>query len=356
MTAYILLILVFLYSAYFNRSKQLGLIIFAFLFILCFFRGPNVGIDTPAYYYNDMTFGSNGLADVSSYELEYSTLFFRRFIESNHLPSRFLLFGIAIITYFFLYKASKSFGVNLVLFCLFFYLFNFFFHTMNIARQLSASAIILYAYSFLDKKNHYFYIILVLFATSIHFSSVIFLLFYLVRFLPVIKLGNNDFFVYVFFTIFFIIAPFIADRIYGDTMGVFGNFGMYSRFEEEMAVNTKSFKDYLVEYINLMISCRVFIWLKKNESNRIVSNLFLISLVLGVLAGTLFGIISRALISINTIRIIGFSLFFAEKEKSTRNERAVILTLLLLVNMYLINSAIFQGNYGVYPYYMTLPF
>ena len=269
-----------------KRSKTQGVIIFTLMFFVSFYRDIKVGIDTYAYYMNDITYGIIGDTSMSySYELGF--LLFRRFIDDYNLPPRWCLFGLVILTFFFLWKASKRYKVNLVLLCLFFYLFNFYFLSMNIARQITASSILLYGYSFLkEEKKHYYYIPLVLLAASFHLSSLLFILVYFVRFVPDIPIRDNKKYLYAIFTILFVACVFADRWIMSKLSGFIVGADSYGRFDEEMSTSSRSLITLVLDYVIMLMNVKVYLWLISFKEYNVLSKLFLISILATMCFGT----------------------------------------------------------------------
>ena len=210
---YILIFVALIFSIIKNpKSKKLGLFWICFLCFFSMFRAETVGTDTANY--------TDYSSRISKFVIDYDGGFqIGRMLEISYLSSvmwlyendyspRLLICLMSLITFLFLFLSLKRwhlpYGVGVLIFTIIFYLASF-----NIARQICACSIILYSYSFLFEKSNkkYLFFLFILFATSFHASSIIYLSLYLFRYIKVDRFKKST-------LSNFAIALFIINVIY----------------------------------------------------------------------------------------------------------------------------------------------
>lgn len=143
-------------------------------------RAPNVGIDTTGYIRDTFmqivagnfqnAYGDTGFKFVCLVLLK---------ISSDSIS--FTLFGIAFLTNIFVFFRLKDFSkVASYPLMIFVYLSLHMIPSMNTMRQYLASAIVFWACRYLEKNKYTRYLIGIAVATTIHFSSIIGLVFLLI--------------------------------------------------------------------------------------------------------------------------------------------------------------------------------
>lgn len=174
------------------------------MLIFSMFRGNDVGTDTQNYIdatHYEIEFD---IEKTSTYEITFLTIC--NIINKTGLPDRTIIVFFSLYTFFMLWLACKKFRINICLACLFFY-FSFYISSFNESRQIAACMTIFAAYSYYIKdKNITASILLILLATSLHLSSLLFLI---VPFLLVLsdKIPKN-------IALLFMLAALIIFRIF----------------------------------------------------------------------------------------------------------------------------------------------
>lgn len=142
-------------------------------------RSSSVGTDTKMYHYLFNLFSTQEI-QLSFYSddlIEIGYVALNKFIGLLTDDSQIFIFFISFLTMilfsYFLYKNSCNVCLSTFLFIGMF----FFCETLNTVRQSLATAILCCGYHFLLENKKRIYSIFVAFATSIHFSSVIFFFF-----------------------------------------------------------------------------------------------------------------------------------------------------------------------------------
>ena len=170
-----------------KKNKVAGLTILFTLFIFSFLRGESVGTDTTnAMQISTILTRSEVDFDITNFSTyEISTNLVYRIIKSGRSP-RLIIEFYSIVTFLFLYLACRRFKINLSILMFGILISGFYIYSYNIARQYTAISVCLYALSFIfDKswKKSLLFFPWMIFAISIHTSSLFFLPLYLVRYL-----------------------------------------------------------------------------------------------------------------------------------------------------------------------------
>lgn len=190
-------------------------------------RGETVGIDTCEYvnYYqydvSDMDYFN------TSYEVLYRLLanFLRRITTNYH----FFFFISSLIQFFFLKKAIDKFSVNPLfsVFIFFSYWPFFFFESLNIMRQSIAMPIVLCSIGYWNNNEKLKSVLLVIIASLFHVSSLIVLVFFLIKNVSINK-GV---------TYFLLTIAFIYGIIGG--LSINNSFGNFLSFADVLSVSDK---------------------------------------------------------------------------------------------------------------------
>lgn len=170
-------------SMSFPKDKLLGKM---WMLLLCFFsmfRGVKVGTDTENYLMRVSGSDETSIENVTNFigkhlEFTYNTVIM--LIDEYNLHPRFIIVFLSGLSFLFLYlmlKRTQSwYPIGTMLFLIMYYA-----ESLNIARQICASIILLYAFTYLfdQRPKPQYYLSLVLFATTIHLSSLLYFLLFL---------------------------------------------------------------------------------------------------------------------------------------------------------------------------------
>lgn len=175
----VLIIDIVLFALAEKYNKKVFLIIGIILIsLLSGLRGISVGVDTPSYY-NAFIYNFPNSWQFEELGFRYITRFLMSILKNPTMVM--LVYSFIINTLIILrlwdYRDKCSFKFMTVL-----YILIFFIDSMNIMRQFLAISIIFYSTKFLEKKNYFPFIIIVLLATTIHKSSILALFIPLVYF------------------------------------------------------------------------------------------------------------------------------------------------------------------------------
>ncbi len=155
-----------------SRSKNQRFIILIFSLALILLLGfRTVGMeknDTEAYY---EWFGYDN--DLLFLQFEPLYAYLNIFVYEAGLPYELIQLVMASITIGFIVLAFKKEQTNVMFSLSLYYLLCYYFRSYNIMRQMAAISIVLYAFSCLRHKQIVKYILLTIFASLIHTTSLL---------------------------------------------------------------------------------------------------------------------------------------------------------------------------------------
>lgn len=296
---YILLFCAVISSLYISpRNKSLGVF---WIILLCFFamfRASTVGTDTSHILdselqeYELISLFSNNFSIGRAIEVSYLSAMI--FVFENDLSTRLLIYFLSIVTFIFLFLAIKRskmpYMLGVVLYLLLFYL-----STYNIARQMCACSIVLYAYTYLyeESKKKYLFFVYILLATTFHASSILYLAMYVFRWFKDIKYNKNI--LALFATALFVVnigmhlpvfewlmqkITFInytsvySDIEGGHTGSIFGMINSFLHFAAYMVIFLKCSNFYL-DRKDLVFYLFIIVFILCQTANSDVSRIFL---------------------------------------------------------------------------------
>lgn len=163
------------------RSKKIWLAVLILpLFILVAFRSINIGNDTLNYYicYNNIANSKSFREITSRYEIGYLLLnYLFSLIGFNYYEFQIIVsLFIYIVFYKFIYKYSSNCSLSLFTIVTLRYMDQ----TMNIMRAYIALSILLLSVKYIIDRKFVKFLVLNIIATTIHFSSVFFIILYFI--------------------------------------------------------------------------------------------------------------------------------------------------------------------------------
>lgn len=354
MTVFYFVFFLLLFSCIFisgNRS-----LCFSLTLLMCFilaFRGIDVGSDTYFYYTN--TFDSSLDFSIDN-KFEITFQYISYMISFLGLNPRWCLYSLAVITFFFLYlsilRYNKLLHTKYIWIIFFYFLFEYYSLSFNISRQIAAASVLLYSYSFLFENGlkKYWFIILVLFASSIHISSIIFLPLYFVVKIDFSKINTRV--ISVFLTLLLSVVLLLRGYLLNVIMTKFSALELYGAYIDDAEVVNKSFIGFIIEYIELFLSLFIYGKLKNLKVNGTLSNLYLISLVVSIILLAFYGNIYRIRLGLTIINIIAYSTVFTYYRRLTLKEK-IVLCFIVMFYGYFTLATLTNGAYEVVPYYIV---
>lgn len=335
-----------------KRNDRVGTIVLTCMALFNAFRGYYVGSDTKNYYRNQF-YGEFSLDFSSSYELEWIFQSISAFIRDSGLDSRWCLYSLSIITYIFLYlsykRYNKQLGTSLILILLFYFVFDFYSISFNIARQCTAVSILLYAYSFLYSDKRQFFFIYVILASGFHVSSILFAFLYLIRNFNISKFKDKELIClsYVFLILVFIGKIYIWDII----VSSFPIFSIYEALMDDTEIGSFSILSLFLEAFRLSLGLYVFIRLRELRQDKYNTLLYL-GLLAVILMDSFYGNVTRIFYGISIIRVISFATLFSHRRLS-KNDKIVFVISVFFYGLFTLSS-LNNGAYEIVPYEFDL--
>ncbi len=333
-----------------NKKQPIGIMAIFLLFCLSIFRDISVGLDTYNYVMYDSSYDPQG---IKAYELTFNFLYALIPVLGNRLIISFF----SIITFLFLLLSCKRYSIRPAYAFFFFVLFCFFDLSLNIARQYTTAALLLYAYSFLSEKGkkRFYFLLFVFIAGTIHSSAWAFSIIYFVRYIQVSKINKKILVaIFVIFAILFqtvLKSYFVTwSTLYAMTMSEDSDLGSYNTYFNQAEVLTGTSIGGLVISFG-MIALNVYVLLRlMNHDNRkvcVITTLFFLSILISMFFEQLFGNLGRIRYNLSIINIIAYSYYFLyDKDKL----KPIVLSLVLLLFGYNYYFVLSTDAYGTVPY------
>ncbi len=325
MGIYIVLFFLFLIGSVAVKPTKGAVLFFALvLFVISAGRGINVGIDTINYYQN----GFSSLFGGENHQYEVVFVGLCDFIRTTGLNPRCCLYLLSAVTVFFICAASRRFKTNTTLVLFFFLLLNYFTHSLNIARQMAACSILLYADSFIfankgnasSKKTDHrsrdvvLFLVFVLLAASFHVGAILGVVALLSFVIHFEKRSNNPMVISIILISFFAIIQIGRGVLLSRSMGLLRTIAVYDSIGSETTGTSLSVFGFLYRSIAYFFYGYALVYLKK-DSNHKLCNFFLVSLVIRIVLSAFYGSILRLGFYFSLIDIVVFSICVAKKDK-----------------------------------------
>lgn len=324
----IVLVLLFL-SAFVFKSKPLGWIAIFLMFMMSMFRGEDVGTDTIVYISEDVSNMWLSTDGIKTFEIV--NLFVLRL--QPYLGNYVLVWFYSVVIFLFVILSSRRFNVNVIYVFFFLVLLQFFNLSLEIARQIAASAVLLYAYSFLieENKKKYWFFPLVLFAIGIHSSSIVFTPIFFLRDLDLSKMNPHlfaSFVVLIFIFVNTLANPFIQwANMHSMTLNE--NIVQYQDYFAQANKINHSLMGIFSSIIIMILNVSILIGLSKLKGKevRIILLVFFIGIIISMFFDNVYGNLGRIKYGASFISIIAYSYFFMHYK--SKYKQLFLFTLLL---------------------------
>lgn len=335
----------------FRTDKKAGAFFYLLVLFFTVFRGETVGIDTKNYVHGGYNEWASGMR---THEIIYEWL-------SSFVPpsgSNLLLVVFGCLTFSGIYIASKKFDASPARSLFFFILFLYYNLSLNIARQYAAIGILLIACTFLLEhgKQKYLFFLLVLFASGIHSSSILFAIAYGCRYMDFSKVNKHI--LLVVLILLFIVFNYVLKDYYLQLthfIVLTGDIEVYSKYFEQTEDYGLSLGGAIIAFGSLFINICVFARLSddSSEKGKLIASLFFISILFDIFFINLYGNLGRIRYCFNIINIIAFARYFLFYE-TNKSKRCILLILTVLFYGYaLVYSMLGEEKaYGTVPYVM----
>ena len=186
MTYYYIVIILLLSSLFIKGKKgaTLGWAAFLLMGLMTIFRGDEVGTDTTAY----LMYSAEHRIE------EYIVTGMTYMIANDYINNRSIIYVSGFVTYFFSFLCMRKYRIDVRYFSLFFIISGFFAMSMNVARQVAATAIIAYFLPYIYnekwKKSLLFFVGCIL-GAGFHLSSLFLVYLYSFRFVHTSTKNNQ---------------------------------------------------------------------------------------------------------------------------------------------------------------------
>lgn len=317
------------------------------------FRAESVGTDTANYTdFSDtitsLSFDYNGNFQIGSM-LEFSYLSARLWIYENNYSPRFLICLMSAITFLFLYLSLKRsrlpFGIGVLVFTVLFYLASF-----NIARQICACSIILYAYTFLFENGlkKYLFFFFIILATSFHASSLLYLSMYAFRYIKVDAFKKS---ILTYIALSLLVVNIVYPLPISEWLvSLFGNISYAEIYADRAVTNSRSIFGIIYTIIQVLPSILVFSKCNKEKLN-IKDFIFYISIILLILSSTANSDFARIFLPVQVFQVLYIAILYAEN-RLNKESFYIFIVLNALLTLYGAST----GSGEVVPYIIDFNF
>lgn len=197
----------------------------------------NIGTDYRAY---ETIFRISVLYNENIYNMEPGYYYLNRIAGSISGNPQIIFFLVSFLIVIFFFKGLERNNGNMYYGVLTFIGMGYYFYAMNIQRQYIAMMIMLYAFSFLEKKKIKQYIVCAAIAAGFHSAGIIWIpVYFAVNYIPT----------KAFYVGSFVIA-FLVNRSANYTLNILANIGFYTG----QIMNNKSFFRERLSLTNVLIS------------------------------------------------------------------------------------------------------
>jgi hypothetical protein len=189
----------FLASYYYPHfDKLFGFIILLLLILIGGLR-DGIGWDYPSY----VDWYINGSRDEGLHGLEIGFLVLMNFLRFFTLHYNYLFFIIAFLTYFYVYLGVRRYAKEQTLpMVLYFLIPSMFLYSFTLIRQFLAVAITFYCFNLLLDKKFILFTLLMLMAISVHYSSALAFIIFLIVYFLVEKIKFYHMYILLFVSFF----------------------------------------------------------------------------------------------------------------------------------------------------------
>jgi transmembrane protein EpsG len=311
----------------------------------------NVGADWHGYYSYYRSFQFGGTLEYKYQRLEIGYYLINRIGSLINLSYQLLFLLIAMSSWIFVFKAFPKKIIPLFIF----YLFcdEYFFWSMNGVRQFFAITIFLFALKYVIKRDFIKYVFLLLIASLIHNSVLLFIILY---FIPFQKLYNQKVWYFIIIISFFVSQSGLFLQLISSYLPLLlDNFSVFSKYSH--FINTDKFafdKTYSIGlgfYVRNAVSL-IILYFSRNIINRVPeSRLYFILFFIGVVVSNIFlTIIVIERLNMYFLILRDFSLAIITYYYWRDNKYILVPIALLMLYFALFINAIFVSSNMCSPY------
>lgn len=356
MSFYIFLFtLIILTSLCFPQSKKLGVL---WLIILCFlsmFRADSVGTDTFAYmdvegmlYSYGIHSGDDSLFGKSS-ELITVALYLIMYYYS--LSPRLAIIFFSLLTFLFLYlslrKLKLSYTIGLLTFVVFFYLSSF-----NIARQICACSIVLYASTYLiENTKRYLFFVFVVLASFIHAASIFGVALFFVSLIKNLTFSRKQLTsIAIVLFLFNMVSPFNVIEI---LVSSFSNISFAQTYSDIAVTESRSLMGLIQDASTFLVSVFIFNYGGASRKMTFMDWLYYCSIITIIFSANMHSDIARVFLPIEFVKVLYIPYLYNCEEGFLRSRS---FGAYMFVNIFFTLWGISIGNGEVVPYLLSVSF
>ena len=254
-----------------RKNKYFLFIAFFEFFLILAFRKPISDMIKYCQYYSII--GETSWKDLIYFSWEKGYIFLNKILYMiNHSEQFFIIVTSAlglIGPYYFIKRYSKNYLMSVLLFII----LSFFGYHYYVLRQMLALSVLLFSIRFIEERKLGKFILCVLLATSLHLTSILFLIGYFIFPLKITKKH--------FIRVMIIVAILIPLK------GVLVKLVALVGYQEYIGVSTSDGYNLLIMMLGFLILFYIIASFRskdKNEENTIFYNQFFLAVMLQVLA------------------------------------------------------------------------
>lgn len=324
------ILLVFSFRSY-NKYIYWGSLFF--LSIIAGFRDVNIGADTHNYA---LMFSMIPVQSLHWASTEVGWQVLNRIVFYSGMDFHLFCWVVALLTLGLLGIVAKKVSINPQLSIFFYYSMYAYLNSFNIMRQLLAISIVIVAYMYLMKEKRFYFILMILLASTVHASALVVLPVYFVRKFEV----NAEMVVYILL-LTFILGGILTDSVFSFFSGGYSSYS--STYRDNLASAA-----IMTAMLNI-----IFFYLYKSAGEHIRGSLAMTVFFIAIIVNNLtFRLLlgARIILYFTIIQIFLFPLFFKNEVKADRTIIRLIIIIYIGIVFFKILVLGNEGIYSLYPY------
>lgn len=355
MTFYILLFLfVILTSLCFPQNKTVGML---WIFVLCFlsmFRAESVGTDTYAYMEVGgmlYSYGFNSGDSLFGKSSELITVAIYLIMYYYSLSPRLAIVFFSLVTFFFLYLSLKklklSYCIGVVTFLVFFYLSSF-----NIARQICACSIILYASTYLiENTRRYLFFVFVALASFIHAASILGVALFFVSLIKNLPFSRKQLtYIAIVLFIFNMVSPLNVVEM---LVSLFSNISFAETYSDIAMTESRSLMGLIQDAATFFVAVLIFNYGDADREMTFMDWLYYCTILATILSANMHSDVARAFLPIEFFKVLYIPYQYEREERFLRSKSYWSF---MFVSLFFTLWGVSIGNGEVVPYILSVSF
>ena len=352
---YIFLFTVVIFTSLcFPQSKKLGVF---WLIVLCFlsmFRAASVGTDTFAYM--DVggmlySYGFNSGDSLFGKSSELITVALYLIMYYYSLPPRLAIIFFSLLTFFFLYLSLKklklSYCIGVVTFLVFFYLSSF-----NIARQICACSIILYASTYLiENTRRYLFFVFVALASFIHAASILGVVLFFVSLVKKLPFSRKQLtYIAIVLFIFNMVSPFNVVEM---LVSLFSNISFAETYSDIAMTESRSVMGLIQDAAKFFVAILIFNYGDEDREMTFMDWLYYCTIIATIFSANMHSDVARAFLPIEFLKVLYIPYQYEREERFLLSKSYWSF---MFVSLFFTLWGVSIGNGEVVPYILSVSF